>query len=152
MSEQLQTPTLIKASTARFGEITVPAEDVLHMPLGMIGFPGLQRFVLVKHRPDSPFQWLQSLDAPDVAFVVVSPLLFDPQYNLHLGESETRLLRMTKPEQVDILVVVNIPHGQPQKMTGNLRAPVVINSEARLAAQIVLEHSDYDLRCPLKRQ
>lgn len=151
MSQEPQTPTLIKVSTARFGEISVPAENVLIMPLGMIGFPGLQRFALIRHRDNSPFHWLQSLDAPEVAFVIVSPLLFDTKYNIQLGESEMRLLKMTAPEQAHILVVVNVPHGHPEKMTGNLRAPVIINFEERLAAQIVLEHTEYELRCPLKK-
>lgn len=149
MSENSPTPKLHKAFTARFGEISVPVDDILRMPLGMIGFPGLERFALIRHRNDSPFHWLQSLDAPDVAFVVVSPLVFDPKYNLNLGDSEMRLLKMTAPEQAHVVVVVNVPHGQPEKMTGNLRAPVVINFEARLAAQVVLENTEYELRTPL---
>lgn len=151
MSAEKPAAELLTVQTTRFGEISVPAEDVLNMPLGMVGFPGMRRFVLIRHRDNSPFQWLQSIDASDVAFVVVSPLLFDRQYNIKIGPAEMKLLELDDPENAQILVVVNIPHGQPEKMTANLRAPVVINAGNRLAAQIVMENSDYDMRAPLKK-
>ncbi len=152
MSADKPAPKLLKVQTSRFGEISVPTEEILTMPLGMVGFPGLRRFVLIRHRDNSPFQWLQSLDSPDVAFVVVSPLLFDRQYNIHIGSAEMKLLELDNPENAQIFVVVNIPHGQPEKMTANLRAPVVINIGNRLATQIVMENSDYDMRQPLKKE
>ena len=151
MSAEKPAAKLLKVQTSRFGEISVPAEDVLNMPLGMVGFPGLRRFVLIRHRDNSPFQWLQSIDAADIAFVVVSPLMFDRQYNINIGSAEMKLLELNSPEKAQIMVVVNIPHGQPEKMTANLRAPVVINVDNRLATQIVMENSDYDLRHPLQK-
>lgn len=151
MSADKPAAKLLKVQTTRFGEISVPAEDVLNMPLGMVGFPGLRNFVLIRHRDNSPFQWLQSMDAPDVAFVVVSPLLFDRQYGVKIGPAEMKLLEIEDPENAQILVVVNIPHGQPEKMTANLRAPVVVNAKNRIAAQIVMENSDYDMRQPIQK-
>ena len=141
----------LKVNTTRFGEIEVPAERVISMPHGMIGFPQQHRYTLFQHRSDSPFYWLQSLDHPQLAFVVVSPLIFDQQYQMVLGTTETELLEIQDTKDIQVWVVVTIPAGQPEKMTANLRAPVVVNLAKRLAAQIILEDPKYPLRKSLKK-
>lgn len=137
----------IKIQTTRFGELEVKPEQVVTMPLGMIGFPQLNRYVLFQHRADSPFFWLQSIDRADLAFVLVNPLLFEPSYQISLGNSERKLLEVDDPNDIQVWVVVTIPHGTPEGMTANLKAPVVLNLARRRMAQVILEKSDY----PLKR-
>jgi flagellar assembly factor FliW len=141
----------LKVNSTRFGEIEVPADHVIEMPQGMIGFPHLHRYVLIRHREDSPFFWLQSVEAPELAFVVINPLLFDPRYKFTLSTAETNLLGVERPEDVQVWVVVTIPPGQPEKMTANLKAPVVINLANRRAAQIILDDPNYAVQHPLTR-
>ncbi len=136
----------ITFETSRFGRIEVPADRVLTLPLGMVGFPEYRRYVLVQHRPDSPFYWLQSLESPALAFAVVNPLVFDRSYELRLSTVEARLLRTDDPAQLQIWVVVTIPHGHPEAITANLKAPLVINLQNRLAAQVILDDPRYSLR------
>ncbi len=139
----------LKIKTTRFGQIEVPPENVVTMPHGMIGFPNYHRYLPIQHREGSPFFWLQCLDEPSLAFVVVSPIHFDPQYQLALGQTETKLLQVEDPKQLQVWVVVTIPHGQPDKMTANLKAPVVINLANRLGMQVILDNPAYSLRHPL---
>jgi flagellar assembly factor FliW len=141
----------VKVQTSRFGEIEVQANKVITLPHGMVGFPRLNRYVLLEHRPGSPFHWLQSVDRPDLAFVITDPLLFDPTYQLTLGDNEANLLQVTDPRDVQIWVVVSIPQGSPEGMTANFKAPLVINLKNRLAAQIILEDPRWSLRQPLKK-
>ena len=138
--------TSVKVVTSRFGEIEIPEENVIHMPHGMIGFPQFHRYALIRHQKDSPFFWLQALDNPDLAFVTVNPVNFDPAYQLTLGSAEAKLLKADDPTQVQVWVVVTIPHGSPEKMTANLKAPVVINLINRLAAQVIQEEPRYSVR------
>jgi flagellar assembly factor FliW len=145
MPENLQ-PSPLKVNTSRFGEISVSAEQVITLPHGMVGFPDYRLFVLVQHRPDSPFHWLQSLDQPDLAFVVANPLIFDLKYQVSLSNSDTGLLKVNDPKDLQIWAVITIPHGRPDKMTANLKAPVVINLANRLGAQIILEKPEYSVR------
>ncbi len=135
--------------SSRFGEVEVSAERVITLPQGMIGFPQLRRYVLIRHRDDSPFFWFQSLEAAELAFVVVNPLLFDPQYKFTLSNAETKLLGVEDPAQIQVWVVVTIPAGKPDRMTANLKAPLVINLANRLAAQIILDDAKYSVRQPL---
>ncbi len=142
-----QTKLTVKSS--RFGEVEVPADRVITLPQGMIGFPQLRRYVLIRHREDSPFFWLQSLEASELAFVVVNPLIFDPQYKFTLSNAETKLLAVEDPSQIQVWVVVTIPAGKPDQMTANLKAPLVINLANRQAAQIILDDAKYSVQHPL---
>jgi flagellar assembly factor FliW len=135
--------------TTRFGNITVEPDKVITLPQGMIGFPRRTRYLFVQHRPESPLHWMQSLDSGDLAFVVVNPLLFDPGYQVALGKAEMELLKVDKPEDIQVWVVVTIPPGHPEKMTANLRAPLVVNLANRLGAQIILDNQDLPVRKPL---
>ena len=139
-------PATYKYHTTRFGEIDVDPGKVVTMPHGMIGFPNQRRFVLVHHKEGSPFHWLQSVEQSDLAFVVVAPLLFDPQYQVALGKSETQVLQVSDPKDIQVWVVVTVPHGQPGQITANLKAPVVINLANRLGAQVILENPKYGVR------
>ena len=145
MSEASQ-PDKLMVRTSRFGEIAVEPGKVVTMPHGMIGFPNDRRFILLHHGGNSPFHWLQSLDREDLAFVTVSPLLFDPQYEIALGNSDTNLLQVEDPKDIQVWVVVTIPHGQPEHMTGNLKAPVVINLKNRLGSQVIMDNPKYEVR------
>jgi flagellar assembly factor FliW len=141
---------LLKVNTSRFGEIEIPVEQVVTMPNGVIGFPHLHRYVFIKHREGSPFHWLQSLEEPSLAFVVMNPLIFDPQYEFTLGKAETKLLELDDPEQIQVWVLVTIPHGAPERMTANLKAPLVVNLATGLAAQVILEDPRFPLRHPIR--
>jgi flagellar assembly factor FliW len=48
--------------------------------------------------------------------------------------------------------VVTIPHGSPENMTANLKAPVAVNLSNRIMAQIILENSDYPLKKAIKKE
>ncbi len=144
--------SLIKVETTRFGQVEVDPGQVVTLPQGMVGFPLQTKYIFIQHRDDSPLHWLQSLERPDLAFVVVNPLIFDQQYQLSLGSAESKLLQVEDPNQVQVWVVVTIPPGHPEKMTANLRAPVVINLATRLGAQVIMENSEMPLRKPLVNQ
>lgn len=132
--------------TTRFGKITVEQDKVITLPQGMIGFPRRTRYLFVQHRPESPLHWMQSLDSGDLAFVVVNPLLFDPDYQVVLGKAEMEILKVEQPGDIQVWVVVTIPPGHPEKMTANLRAPLVVNLANRQAAQIILDNPDLPVR------
>jgi flagellar assembly factor FliW len=141
--------THFTVETTRFGRITVETDKVITLPQGMIGFPRRTRYLFVQHRPDSPLHWMQSLDSGELAFVVVNPLLFEPKYEVVLGKAEMELLKVGDPKDVQVWVVVTIPPGHPEKMTANLRAPLVINLDQRLGAQVILDNQDLPVRKPL---
>ena len=115
------------------------------MPLGMLGFPDKKRFVILQHKENSPFFWYQSVDDPTLAFVITSPFLFEPDYEVDV---EDTLKEMSwngdrEKKNLELYVVVNIPKGSPQKMTANFIGPILLNNKVRQAIQMVISNSPY---------
>jgi len=136
---------LIKVKTTRFSEIEVKESDVITLPAGLIGFPELKRYVLLDHDKDSPFKWFQSLDDGAIAFVLINPLLFKPDYTVEVSEAEVSDLTLESEEDGVISVIITMP-SNPQNMTANLKAPLIFNLKNRLGKQIILNNSAYTTR------
>lgn len=139
----------MEITTTRFGIVNVDEGSVLRVPGGIIGFSDQQRYVIIEHKPGSPFYWFQALDRPELAFVIIDPLLFKPDYEVPLSTALLGELQVEDPAEVSIYVIVTIPQGRPREMTANLIGPLVINTRARVARQIVLDDEAYSLRHPL---
>jgi len=143
----------LKIKTTRFGTITIEEEKIITMPFGMLGFPDVKRFVILQHKENSPFFWYQSVDDPMLAFVIMSPFLFKPDYKV---DSENVLKEMSwneeeKQNNLELYVVVNIPKRAPDKMTANLIGPILINNKIHQAVQMVISDSHYTHKFPLVR-
>jgi flagellar assembly factor FliW len=135
----------MKVKTTRFGELEIKESDILELPSGLIGFPDLKRYVLLDHDKDSPFKWLQSLDDGAIAFVLINPLLFKPDYTVEVTEAEVADLNLTNEEEAVISVIITIPTN-PQNMSANLKAPLVFNLANRKGKQLILSNSTYTTR------
>ena len=126
-------------------------EKIVNMPSGMLGFPDKKQFIILQHKEGSPFFWYQSVDDPALAFVILSPFLFKPDYEVDLGYilEEMSWNGDIKNNHLELYVVVNIPKGSPEKMTANLIGPILINSKARQAVQMIISDSPYSHKYPL---
>jgi flagellar assembly factor FliW len=128
--------------TSRFGELDVADEAVISMPDGMLGFSEIKRYVLIQHRDGSPFLWYQAVDEPNLAFVVVDAFTFFPDYEVVMSSEDVEVLKCTKPGDLAVFLVVVIPDN-PEDMTANLRGPLVVNVDNKVARQVVLTDEKY---------
>lgn len=137
--------------TARFGTIDVNEDSIIHMPFGMLGFPKSKRYLILGHKEDSPFYWFQSVDEEDLAFVITNPFLFKSDFEIDLGETLRKMSWNAEGDDsaFDLYVVVNIPKGDPGKMTANLIGPILVNRNVHHAVQMVVPESPYSHRYPL---
>jgi len=140
---------VLKIQTTRFGEVEVEDQSIILVQGGIIGFARYERYMIIEHKSESPFFWLQAVDSPDLAFVIVDPCLFMPDYNLTLSEPILADLKAQESQEVAVHVLVTIPHGRPQEMTANLLGPLVINTQAKLARQIIVDDERYSHRHPI---
>lgn len=129
-------------ATVRFGALEVPASEQLEFGRGLLGFEHLKRFVHVVIDEERPFEWLQSLDDPQVAFVVANPALFFPQYRVEVDPRELGDVRPGPNERLLVLGICTMAES-PALVTMNLQGPLVVNQATRRAKQLVLNHSDY---------
>ena len=134
----------IEVETSRFGQLRVERDKIITMLSPFLGFPASKQFFLKPHGEDSPFMWLQSLDDPQLAFVVVQPELFLSEYSPVLQPFVLDELQVAKENDPEILVILTIPAGKPREMTANLLGPVVFNVDKRLAKQVLLDPNRYD--------
>jgi flagellar assembly factor FliW len=141
---------MLKIETTRFGSIKIEEDKIIAMPFGMLGFQEDMRFVILQHKEDSPFFWYQSIDDPTLAFVITSPLLFKPDYEIDISHMIKEMSWDREEEDsYELYVVVNIPKGSPEKMTANLIGPILINTKTRQAVQMVIADSIYSHRFPI---
>jgi flagellar assembly factor FliW len=136
--------------TSRFGTIDIEEEQIISVPYGIIGFPDEKRFVLLEHKKGSPFFWFQSVDNPSLAFALMDPLLFKPDYEIEISPEDTAALELKDTlEGIQTLVIINISNGKGMEVTANLLGPIIINVQNRLAKQIVLYQHQYSHRHPI---
>lgn len=143
-----QTPTF---SSQRFGEITFEPEDIVTFPDGFLGFPEATRWLVVTHREGSAFRWLQSLDLSELAFLVVDPLAFRPEYQVPMRQEDARDLEVDETTPTLVYTIVTIPQGKPEDMTINLAGPIVINAATRTGRQVVIEDPAYPIQYQVTR-
>lgn len=130
----------------RFGQIQFDESDVVTFSDGIIGFTTLRRFVLMSHNPESPFRWLQSVDEPSLAFLVVEPGRYVEDYVFEIEDHTAAELQMDETTTPTVYTTVSIPPGKPKEMTINLMAPLVVNPHAKLGRQVVLESEAYTMK------
>lgn len=121
---------------------------VLTMVGPMLGFPEHSRFGLARLDEEGAVCDLRSLDDPDLRFVVVPPGLFFEDYAPEITDATATQLQATTAGDLLALVVVTLGEGLADA-TANLLAPVLLNPQERLAAQVVLDDANLPLRAPL---
>ena len=139
----------MKTIQTRFGEIEYDPENLLHFPAGLIGLPNLRNFIVMPNKKQGPLFWIQSVDAPDMAFVLTDPTNFFLDYNITPEPSERQSLQIEEEDQYYVLTVVTVP--QDQQITMNLAAPILFSPKSNRAIQIILEQTNYSSKTPLPK-
>ena len=125
----------LELQTSRFGLIQVDEASIVNFPNGLIGFSEFKKFVVLD--ADSPFSWLQSVEDPTLAFLTVDALNCEDNYKVHRQDFSSQVNLEDKESHIVILVVAISE--EASSATLNLRAPIVVNLDKKLAAQVVLD-------------
>lgn len=138
-------------NTKIFGEVDIPEERIIHLDNGIIGFPNLKSFSLMhnEERGKSGIAWLVSMEEPAFALPVMDPLIVYPTFNPEVEDELLKPLGELDPDDMLVLVTLSIPKGAPEKMTVNLKAPIIINAKERKAVQIILDGEEYKIKFPV---
>lgn len=132
--------------TKHFGKLEVQDDQVIIFPHGLYAFEEKKRYVLLQNEdPENPLWWLQSLDDVNLAFVLINPFLFKPDYEFDLADEDVEELGSPKPEDVVVFSLVVIPDDL-KKMTANLLAPIIINAKTKKGKQVVLLKKNYSTK------
>lgn len=133
--------------TRDFGEMELDINARLVFREPILGFEDLHEYVLLSDDEMGPgLLWLQSLENPDVCFILLDPLaigLDDYQPNV-LGDV-AGMLELDEPPLIRIIAVVPDDF---KDTTVNLKSPILINPKKQLAAQVILD-ADLPIRLRL---
>jgi flagellar assembly factor FliW len=127
--------------------VPVKTENVISMPLGLLGFEPVKKYVLLTTPEEEPFLWLQMLDNPNQGFIVLSPTIALPDYAPDIAQADVEFLGIQKPDDALLLNIVTVRNGQA---TVNLKGPIVINRQTFLGKQCIPTNvADFALQHPM---
>ena len=142
----------MQLKTVNFGEIEINEEDVIIFPEGIPGFEDSKKYVLIGNESnEAVFFWLQSVDIPELCFVVTDPFMVYDGYGVDVEDDDIELLGITDPNRVLTLTIVVIPENI-NEIRVNLKAPIIINMEKKLGKQIIQKNDDLPIRYYLSKE
>lgn len=131
----------MKAETYLFGQINVNPETVIDFPDGLVAFESSKRFILIHEaEAGAPVSFtLQSLDDAELAFQIIDPASLGFNYELALTDADTAKLRLESPSDLAVMLVLYRQEDNQKGIGANFRAPLIINTKARVGLQKVME-------------
>ena len=137
----------MEIGTRFFGTVEIEEEGVLDFPRGILGMEEERQFVLLDV-PGRRFKCMQSVGTPAVAFIVVNPWDYYPDYEFELSDRELEDMGVESADQLAVFAIVTIREPAADS-TLNLLGPLVIHVEKRTGRQFVLGENRYSARMPL---
>lgn len=136
--------------TKLFGNVEIDEKKALHFENGLIGFPELKNFFLIRdeEKASSIICWLQSVEEMAMALPVMDPLKVMESYNPMIEDELLKPLGKLTEDNLMALVTVTVPR-DIEKISINLQAPILINADTKQACQLILEDGDYPVRYPI---
>ncbi len=131
--------------TAHFGKVSFFSKEVYYFYKGIYGFPGEKKFIFLKLKESEPFIWLQSVEKPDLTFVLVNPSFLFQNYKPHIDLDELEDIKAIDSKSVKVYVIVTFPPDMKDCHV-NLLAPLVINPRKKLGKQVVLKDTGYKIQ------
>ncbi|WP_326910454.1 flagellar assembly protein FliW [Sedimentibacter sp. MB31-C6] len=133
--------------TRDYGEIKAEEKDIIRFTKGMYGFEDYTDYLILKDNPEDDIMYLQSIDNKELSFVLVDPYYVFNTYKPILNEEDLSELKVNLEIELKFLVIAII-RDEIQNSVINLKSPIAINPELKIAKQVILQNT-YPLRCPL---
>ena len=97
----------MELNTKHFGIIDIEESGIITFLRVCLGFENLRKFVLLnKAENDIPFQWLQSIDDFDLAFVVIDPYAIVGNYDIDIDDNEIEVLEIADINKILIYLLL----------------------------------------------
>ncbi|MEW9108940.1 MAG: flagellar assembly protein FliW [Cytobacillus gottheilii] len=132
----------MKLATKYQGEQEINENQVIHFHSGIPGFQDETQFALLPFLEDMPYYILQSTQTAELAFVVVDPYPFFPDYQYELSEAIVDSLQIESPNDVATFVILTLKEPFSDS-TANLKGPIVINVKKNEGKQLILNDVHY---------
>lgn len=140
--------TSMEIKTRNFGTLEIEEDKILTFQDGIPGFEKLSKFTLINNKEEQPFAFLQSIDDPDISLTIINPYDLIIDYSFEVDDAILRSLGEIKENNLGIYAVIVIPN-EIEKITANLKAPIIINVESKKGMQVTLVNEKYQIKHPI---
>jgi Uncharacterized protein conserved in bacteria len=134
--------------TKYHGTFSYRQEDIIIFSNGLMGLEELKKFILVEIEENPLFKILHSIEDSEVGLVVVSPFDIKEDYEIDINDDILQTLSIEKAEDVTLYNTVTL-NSDIDKITVNLKAPIVINKERNIGEQVIIDKEEYKIKHPL---
>lgn len=142
----------MEIETVHFGNVEINDGGIITFPEGVPGFEDVHRFILLGNVGEKEaFFWMQSVDKPDVCFVVTDPFVIYNNYNVDVDDDDIAILEINGSENVLTLVIVVVPDNIEDARV-NLKAPVIINMDKKIGMQVLQKNESLPIRYYFNRR
>ena len=122
----------------------ISEDKILTIPEGLFGFEDYKKFALIDSDYE-PFIWLQSVDEPNLAFLIVDPFLISSEYETDIDDEALKKIGIEKPEDIIIMTIVTVPN-DGSAITANFQGPLVINKVNRQCMQVIINDNRWSTK------
>jgi flagellar assembly factor FliW len=129
-------------------QLKLSKDVVIHFDEGLIGLADCKDFILMEDQNLAPFRLLQSLESPQIGFLVLEPTMLVSHYYDLVPQREWEALGVTGKTK-PLAFVISVVGSTPENSTGNLQAPLLINYDRMIGKQVILTDSGFSVRHPL---
>ncbi|MDQ7007261.1 MAG: flagellar assembly protein FliW [Acidobacteriota bacterium] len=123
------------------------APATIRFPEALPGLDGAVLWQLVEHEDARPFLWLRSEDHPPLNLLLIDPRIVCPGYAPVLPRTDRDRIGLAGGGRPLILAIVTL--AKNNDAFANLRAPIVINPDRMLGAQVILDDARWSFREPI---
>ena len=113
----------------------VKNENIITLPLGLLGFEHVKKYVLLANPEEAPFMWLQMLDNANQGFVVISPTTAVPDYAPDIAQEDVDFLGLKSAADAIVLNIVTV-HANGEA-TANFKGPIILNRHTLVGKQVI---------------
>jgi flagellar assembly factor FliW len=125
----------MRIESKAYGPVEISERQVITFPVGIFGFAELHEYALLDAAQQG-FYWLQSLDDPEIAFILVNPYDLRPDYVLNVADDDLDAIGYRSDEDILVFAIVTIPEDE-SKISANLQGPIIINRVEQLGRQAI---------------
>ncbi|MCX7615123.1 MAG: flagellar assembly protein FliW [Clostridiales bacterium] len=134
----------MRIQTKDYGVCEIDDKEVIHFKQGILGFEDVREYAILR-RNDSPVLRLQSISGENPRFVVFEPEQILAGYKPKMPSEVLKILETDDASDLQYFLIAVVPN-VIKDMTVNLKSPIVVNLEKRLAMQVVLDGTEYSMR------
>ena len=127
------------------GLVDVPVENCVTFVRGILGFEEFREYFVLDLTDSNPFKIMHSMEEDGPSFVLFDTTHLPERYHPELLPGVMEELDFSHRHSCIVFSILTLSE-DPSQITANLKGPILINTENRLAKQVILMDDRYPVK------